>query len=356
MNFIKATRSYEKWLARCLRIVPGDLKIKHGLMADSFFSFFRGTFYRWVQLWPEVCPKLAKAPEMTVVGDLHVENFGTWRDTEGRLVWGVNDFDEAFPMAFTVDLVRLLASAQIACPGGDLGIHSKTAAEICLTSYRDGLKAGGKPFVLAEEQTPLREMARHRLRDPEKFWHRLEKQRAVKSPPRTVERVLEAAMLETESPTRFLHRVAGTGALGHERYVALAFHKGGRIAREAKARCPSACVWAGERGKKDYYRRLIERSVRCPDPFLVLTDEWLVRRLSPDCCRLELSDLPERPDKEALLAAMGWETANIHLANGKPADVVKYLSKLRPAELHEAATAMLQELRRDWKRWRAAVK
>jgi len=30
------------------------------------------------------------------VGDLHVENFGTWRDAEGRLIWGVNDFDEAW--------------------------------------------------------------------------------------------------------------------------------------------------------------------------------------------------------------------------------------------------------------------
>jgi len=29
------------------------------------------------------------------VGDLHVENFGTWRDAEGRLIWGVNDFDES---------------------------------------------------------------------------------------------------------------------------------------------------------------------------------------------------------------------------------------------------------------------
>jgi hypothetical protein len=45
------------------------------------------------------------------VGDLHLENFGIWRDAEGRLVWGVNDFDEAHPMAFTNDLVRLAVSA-----------------------------------------------------------------------------------------------------------------------------------------------------------------------------------------------------------------------------------------------------
>lgn len=37
------------------------------------------------------------------VGDLHVENFGTWRDIEGRLVWGVNDFDEAHPLSYAND-------------------------------------------------------------------------------------------------------------------------------------------------------------------------------------------------------------------------------------------------------------
>ena len=33
--------------------------------------------------------------------------YGTWRDTEGRLVWGINDFDEAYPSPYTNDLVRL---------------------------------------------------------------------------------------------------------------------------------------------------------------------------------------------------------------------------------------------------------
>ena len=55
-------------------------------MADSPFAFLRATFYRWVQLWPKVCPELANAALVLGVGDLHVENFGTWRDSEGRLI------------------------------------------------------------------------------------------------------------------------------------------------------------------------------------------------------------------------------------------------------------------------------
>jgi uncharacterized protein (DUF2252 family) len=55
-------------------------------MALSPFIFLRGTFYRWIQPWPDVCGSLLDAPKVLSVSDLHVENFGTWRDLEGRLV------------------------------------------------------------------------------------------------------------------------------------------------------------------------------------------------------------------------------------------------------------------------------
>ncbi len=89
-------------------------------MKADVFMFFRATYYRWAQIWPQVCPELANAPRVLAVGDLHVENFGTWRDLEGRLIWGVNDFDEAWPMAFTIDLVRLAVSAHLAAEAGRL--------------------------------------------------------------------------------------------------------------------------------------------------------------------------------------------------------------------------------------------
>ena len=65
-------------------------------MKEGPFPFLRATFYRWAQTWPEVSPETFAAPVALAVGDLHVENFGTWRDVEGRLIWGVNDFDEVW--------------------------------------------------------------------------------------------------------------------------------------------------------------------------------------------------------------------------------------------------------------------
>ncbi len=77
MNIFKATADFERWLANCLPIIRQDIARKHTHMAEAPFPFFRATFYRWIQLWPEVCPDLAKTPAVLAIGDLHVENFGT---------------------------------------------------------------------------------------------------------------------------------------------------------------------------------------------------------------------------------------------------------------------------------------
>jgi uncharacterized protein (DUF2252 family) len=85
MNIHKATQSYENWMRGCTAVIEAHLRLKHKQMRGSPFLFFRGTFYRWAQLWPDVCASLRDAPKVLAVGDLHVGSFGTWRDTEGRL-------------------------------------------------------------------------------------------------------------------------------------------------------------------------------------------------------------------------------------------------------------------------------
>src|SRR5262249_44895486 len=113
-TIVATTDAYESWLRRHCKVIKADLNKKHGDMAENPFAFLRATFYRWVELLPVHCPELAGAPRLLCVGDLHFENFGSWRDAEGRLVWGVNDFDEAARMPYASDLVRLAASAMLA--------------------------------------------------------------------------------------------------------------------------------------------------------------------------------------------------------------------------------------------------
>jgi uncharacterized protein (DUF2252 family) len=110
MDIREATRSFERWLATQVSIVQSDLRHKHVAMGVTPFCFLRATYYQWAQLFPSLDAITSKAPTVLAVGDLHLENFGTWRDSLGRLAWGINDFDEAFPLPYTHDLVRLATS------------------------------------------------------------------------------------------------------------------------------------------------------------------------------------------------------------------------------------------------------
>ena len=58
-------------------------------------------------------------------------------------------------------------------------------------------------------------------------------------------------------------------------------------------------------------------AIRARDPFVRFDKRWIVRRLAPDCSRIELSALPKGHDERRLLYAMGFETANVHLGSIK---------------------------------------
>lgn len=355
MKINQATQGYETWLARQIPLVSADLRLKHTLMKQDAFSFLRATFYRWMQLWPEVCADLVTTPVLRATGDLHVENFGTWRDSEGRLIWGINDFDEAYSLPYTNDLVRLAVSAKLAVIAERLTIKSKNAWDAILTGYAEGLNSGGQPFVLSEQHQWLRDIATNSLRDPVKFWHKMEALPTVKGfVPRAVKVAIDDVMPEADLSYRFRHRISGLGSLGRPRFVALVDWRGGKIAREAKALVPSACLWArdGRGNKQILYQVMLEQAIRCRDPFVRLEGGWLLRRLSPYCSRIELTALPRKRDEGELLYAMGWETANVHLGNYKVTKAIQRdLAKRKVKWLRNAAKAMTKATLRDWEDW-----
>ncbi len=356
MDVNKATRLYEAWLARQIPLYRTHIALKHALMKESVFAFMRATFYRWMQLWPEVCADLVAAPALLAIGDLHVENFGTWRDVDGRLVWGINDFDEAYHLPYTIDLVRLATSALLASTDDQLALKPTEACEAILTGYQKGLDSGGRPFVLAEQHKWLRAIAVGKLRDPVRFWRKLESFPKVTGavPPNAI-KAIERLMPERVRSYRMVRRISGLGSLGRHRFVAIADWHGGRIAREAKALALSACVWAhnGKGANAIFYQSLLNRAVRCRDPFVHLEGAWIVRRLSPDCSRIELASLPKERDEYRILHNMGWETSNVHLGTPQASNGVRRDLMRRPARwLHTAAKAMVRALIRDWKDWK----
>lgn len=357
MKIGAATTRYEAWIFGLIAPVGKDLDLKHERMRESAFLFLRATFYRWAQLWPRVCADLADAPEALAVGDLHVENFGTWRDAEGRLAWGINDFDEVWPLAYANDLVRLAASANLAIRESRLALSTEVAAEAILEGYTKAIEAGGRPFVLAEDHPALRAMAVYRLKDPAHFWEKLDALMplAEDAVPAGAMKALRRMMPDPDLPLRIAHRVAGMGSLGRQRFVAIAEWEGGRVAREAKAAAPSACAWAlGAKDSGDiFYQRILDRSIRCADPYVKLKGRWILRRLAPDCARIELSALPAERDEIRLLRAMGWETANVHLGTLKAGAIRRDLVRRPHKWLLRAAARMVDALGEDWESWRA---
>ena len=357
MNIVKATRQFEEWLAQRTTIVKKDLRFKHSNMQEAVFPFFRATYYRWAQMWTKVCPELAKAPQVLAVGDLHIENFGTWRDLEGRLIWGVNDFDEAHPLAYTNDLVRLAVSAHLASQAKHLPLEQKDICDAILDGYRDGLQDHGRPFVLEEKHPYLRQIATTELRDPVHFWGKMNALPSLREAvPISAIDAIEHLMPAPGLRYRIAHRVAGLGSLGHARYVAITDWHGGQIAREAKALVSSACYWAagGEGPVEILYQTIISRAVRCMDPFVQLRGRWIVRRLSPHCSRIELATLKAAGGEMRLLHAMGFETANIHLGtNAARKPILEHMKRQKGKWLHRATLKMLDRVRDDWKAWKA---
>ena len=359
MDIVAATKSYERWLGARTRLVPADLRLKHQFMRDSVFPFLRATFYRWLQVWTEVCPQAAAAPRVLAVGDLHIENFGTWRDLEGRLIWGINDFDEVSHMPYTMDLVRLATSGLLAIDADHLVLKPRVIAECIEEGYRDSIAAGGHPFVLSERPAWLRRIALHFTIEGPAFWEKLRTLPAVNPNlvPREARAKIERHMPEKGLKYGYARRGAGLGSRGHQRYVSVVNWHGGLIAREAKALVPAAAVWLRHHSRTGpmFYAEVLRKAVRVPDPHFHADGHWIVRRLSPTCRKINMAELPQRRNEERLLYSMGAETANVHLGTARARSVIRRDLARRPGKwLLDAAREMEKFVQRDWKVWRKA--
>jgi hypothetical protein len=120
-DVVAFTRDYETWLGSRIPLVSRDLEAKHAAMAGSAFRFLRGTYYLWLRRVADLVPDLLHHPAVPLIGDLHVENFGTWLDHDGTRRWGVNDLDELSLGSYRLDLARLATSALLA-PGINIDI------------------------------------------------------------------------------------------------------------------------------------------------------------------------------------------------------------------------------------------
>ncbi|HVZ83499.1 MAG TPA: DUF2252 domain-containing protein [Terracidiphilus sp.] len=191
--------------------VPALLRLKHQLMAESPFGYFRGaapvmaadlSVLRGTGILAQLC------------GDAHVRNLGAFAAPDGRLVFDINDFDESIRGPFEWDLKRMAASLVLA---GRESHHKESAAqaavERCIARYSAQMRAFAR--------MPILDVARfqvHRLGSVQPVHQALFKAERA-TPLHTLEQLTEAASGRHDVPRRFreqkpmLARVTGAQAV-----------------------------------------------------------------------------------------------------------------------------------------------
>jgi hypothetical protein len=345
-SFAVANARYEAALRERFgpAVVEQDLAYKHKRMQGSAFRFLRGTCFRWAQTASQLCPEFSGCAVTGSVGDAHAGNFGLWRDARARLVWGVNDFDEAALLPWPLDLVRLLASLVL----GQEEVKLTDLAEVVAEGYDFGL-ANPTPLVLEGNQIWLRRAFSSSPRGRSKFWAAIAEAPA-ECPPKALATPLIAAAQGVE-PLKIAPRRAGMGSLGRPRYVASGWWLGGPIAWEAKGAMPSCFAGAREDGLA---QALAHGRFRAAEPSLVYADSHVLRRLAPDSRKLRFEELREHFGRRLGLE-MAREIGTIHAQRGDAAAIGRDRDHIGAKGLAAAARRVAEWTEQEWRDWRGTV-
>jgi uncharacterized protein (DUF2252 family) len=246
---------------------PERLAMKYAKMALSPFVFLRGACHLFYEALPD-SPPLRDAPLAWCCGDLHFENFGSYKGDDKRVYFDINDYDEAALAPATWDLVRLLTSLQ--CGADALhatAAEARSVSQSCLEAYRHALIDGTPYRVERENSSGLVNQLLTALQERKRAGF-LDKRTLLKDSRRSLNvdgvKVLAASDAQKQSITEFMdrfatrqqnpaffqlldvgRRVAGTGSLGLERFVVLVEGKGspdGNYLIDIKEAKPSAML------------------------------------------------------------------------------------------------------------------
>ncbi len=134
---------------------PALLQLKYQAMQSNVFAFFRGTCHLFYEDWPTTT-NLNNAPPVWICGDLHLENFGSYKGDNRLVYFDINDFDEAVLAPCTWDIARFLTSVLVAARS--LDVNEPEALALChcfLDSYINTLQKGQARTVERETAVGL---------------------------------------------------------------------------------------------------------------------------------------------------------------------------------------------------------
>lgn len=331
---------------------PERLVLKYRAMRTDAFAFLRGTCHLFYQDWP-ANSLLNDAPAAWICGDLHLENFGSFKGDNRLTYFDINDFDEAALAPATWELARFLTSVLVAAK--TLGVNHSEAIDLSrcfLDSYKAALQ-DGKAYWLERATakgmvknllSSLRKRTRPEFLDSRtQFKHgkrmlRLENKLALPATKMDYKKIVlfMADFAASQSNPQFFkvldvaRRIAGIGSLGVERYVILVEGRGspaGNYLLDLKHQPGSALVpyltlsqpeWATEAERVVS----IQHRVQAVSPAFLNAVQigdrsYVMRELLPDSDRLHLELWNGKLRRlEKVMHAMGEVMAWSHLRGG----------------------------------------
>nr|WP_307804866.1 DUF2252 domain-containing protein [Streptomyces sp. VRA16 Mangrove soil] len=348
---------------------PAAFRVKFRKMAASAFAFYRGTaclFYQDLEREQHGGPYLDdRTSRVWIHGDLHAENFGTYMDANGRLVFNVNDFDEAYVGPFTWDLKRFAASVALIGYAKALSDEQITAlVRTYAAAYRErvhSLATGAKsdevpPFTLDSAEGALldalrdaRARTRFELLDSMTEIRDFERRFApgggsIELDAATRYKVLAAfdGYLETLPESSLARpdsyrvkdvvgrRGIGIGSAGLPSYNILLEGNSDALENDViiymkQAQTPAVSRHITDPAVRDYFQHEGQRTVISQRALQAHADPWLgwteldgagqlVAEVSPYAVDLDWSDIDDPEEIAAVVADLGRATATMHAA------------------------------------------
>ncbi|HWT98731.1 MAG TPA: DUF2252 family protein [Terriglobales bacterium] len=228
---------------------PGRLALKYRNMRADAFVFLRGTCHLYFDRVSQSGGLLDEAPNAWVCGDLHFENFGSYKGDNGLTYFDINDFDEATLAPLSWDVGRFLSSLQVASKAlRTTPAQTEALCTLFLDSYTAALASGRIGWLERETATGLigellQQLESRRRSDflDQHTWFKGKQRRIIcdgkhaiavsDDQRRKARELVETSAAAKEKPDFFtvldvVNRIAGTGSLGLERFAVLVQGKG----------------------------------------------------------------------------------------------------------------------------------
>jgi uncharacterized protein (DUF2252 family) len=375
---------------------PDLLARKYALMAASPFAFYRGSCELFFDTWPKRSP-LDHTPPVWACGDLHFENFGSYKGDNRLVYFDLNDFDEAALLPFGWELTRFVGSVLVGASAiGAKKSDAMALARCYLDAFAEALASGKARWL---ERETASGMARElldavRLRKRKKLIAKRTEMRggrrrlvidgektlaATKSEAKRA-RAIVAKIAKSDAHREFFtvldvaRRIAGTGSLGLDRWVVLVEGNGGPAGhylidvKEARPSAPAAhSRYRQPRWASDAARIVaVQQRVQAVMPALLHAvtnggSSFVVRELQPSQDRLRLESanadvarLREAMTAMAQLTAWGALRAGGRQGSATIDELLAFAAERRwKAEVLDTARRVAAQTLMDWKEFRA---